>query len=219
MQAEETRGKRSRRRLASLSAAEAMFRRLAHLLMDRGVSSAEAEGYMRAVWVRHVADRVVATQMKPNVSWIAFVTGVGRKEVSRILKASPRLDPTLGCRHPANRVLAGWFTDQTFARNGVPSVLPIKSERRGMPSFWKLAIRYSPSVYPGLILRELCRVGAVEELDNGRVWARLPRYGVKKLSNECATPRGPRTWNAPSNAGAVLVTNARKRRAKQRTRT
>jgi len=218
MRTEKSREKRDPRSLAALRAAEALFRRLAHLLMDHGVSSAEAEGFMRAVWVRQVADRVAA-QRKPNSSWIALITGVDRKEVSRILKSSPRLDPTLGRRHPANKVLTGWFTDPTFTRNGIPSVLPIKTAGRGMPSFWKLAIRYSPGVYPGLILRELCRVGAVEELDNARVWARLRRYGAKKLSNERANHRGPRTRNAPFRTGLAPVRSARRRGAQQRTRT
>ena len=180
MRTEKTREKPDRRYLAALSNAEAMFGRLARLLMDHGLSSGEAERFLRAVWVRQVADRIAAVQGKPNVSWIAFVTGVDRKEVSQILRTPSRWDPALGRQHPANKVLTGWFTDRTFARNGRPSVLPIKSTGRATPSFWKLAARYSPGVYPGLILRELCRVGAVEELDHARVRARLRRYRTKK---------------------------------------
>jgi len=86
--------------------------------------------------------------------------------------------------HPANRVLAGWYADRTFVRDDKPLVLPIKATERKRPSFWKLANRYAPDVYPGLILRELSRIGAVEELRDGRVRARLRRYGPKGLNKK-----------------------------------
>jgi hypothetical protein len=109
-----------------------------------------------------------------------------RKEVARILRRPPRLNPALEKRcHRANNVLAGWYTDRTFVAKHRPLVLPIKATQQKRPSFWMLANRYAPDVYPGLILRELSRVGAVERLEDGRVRARRRRYRGRGFSNEC----------------------------------
>lgn len=165
---------------AVIDALEAVFRPLARVLVDQGVSTPEAESLLRAVCVHQVADAQADHGKRPNASQIAFVTGLGRKEVSRILKHPPRVDPGLKGRcHSANKVLAGWHTDRVFVRNHKPLVLPIKGTERKRPSFWMLATRYAPDVYPGLILRELSRVGALEKLRDGRVRPRMRRYGVK----------------------------------------
>ncbi len=153
------------------------IRPLVRLLVDHGVSSPEAESLLRAVCVHEVADAQRIRGKRPNASRIALTTGLNRKEVARILKQPPRVDPARGARcHRANKVLAGWYEDRRFAQNNKPLALPIKAAEHKRPSFWMLANRYAPDVYPGLILRELSRVGALEELHDGRVRPRLRRY-------------------------------------------
>jgi hypothetical protein len=165
---------------ALVDAVQAVFRALARVLIDQGITSPEAESLLRAVCVHQAADAQAALGKRPNASRIAFVTGLGRKEVSRLLRYPPRVDPALeGRSHCANKVLAGWYTDRAFARNHRPLVLPIRGTTRKRPSFWMLAKRYAPDVYPGLILRELSRVGVLERLQDGGVRPRMRRYGVK----------------------------------------
>jgi hypothetical protein len=164
------------RRKALMTALEALFRALSRVLVDQGVSSPEAESLLRAVCVHEVADTQAAHGKRRNASRIAFVTGLDRKEVSRILKHPPRVSPALqGRRLSADKVLTGWYTDRAFAHNDRPLVLPIKATERKRPTFWMLASRYAPDVYPGLILRELSRVGALEKLQGGRVRPRKRR--------------------------------------------
>lgn len=155
---------------------QAAFRPLAQLLVEHGVSSPEAESLFRAVYVHEVALEQAVRGKKPNVSQIALVTGLDRKEVSQILKGPPEVNRALETRCRVNRVLAGWYDDRTFAYRSKPLALSIKGENRKRPSFWMLARRYAPDVYPGLILRELSRVGALEKLKDGRVRARIRRY-------------------------------------------
>lgn len=165
----------------ALTSIESLLARLARLLVEHGVTSRQAETLLRAAWVQQVEHSLATHPRGPNVSWIALITGLDRKEVSRILKNPPRVDSALETpSHPASRVLAGWHSDPIFAKLDGPSALPIKSAGRRSPSFWALASRYSPGVYPALILRELCRVGAVEKLKDGRVRARLRRYRSKE---------------------------------------
>ena len=117
-----------------------------------------------------------------NASWIALVTGLGRKEVSRILGVPPMLEPSVRRRgHPANKVLDAWHKDRAFAVGDRPKILPLKGGRSTRHSFWTLATRYAPDVYPGLLLRELCRMGAAVRLKGGRVQVRKRRYKAWEL--------------------------------------
>ena len=177
---------------AVIRAVEAVFSPLAQLLVEHGVSSPESEALLRAVCVHEAAKAEVSRGKKPNISRIALVTGVDRGEVARILERPPGAAPAIDTgRHRVNRVLNGWHSDRRFFDRKRPLVLPIKNSRNG-PSFWSLASRYAPGVYPGLILAELCRVKAVEKLEGERVRVRMRRYKAKALSHEVLCEVGSR---------------------------
>jgi hypothetical protein len=163
----------------------AAFRPCVRVLVDYGMSIPEAESLLRSVGVHEVAEAQAVNGKRPNASRIALVTGLDRKQVGRILRNPPRVDPALKTRfHRANKVLAGWYGDRTFVYKNKPLVLPIKATDSSRPSFWMLAHRYASDVYPGLILRELSHVGALEKLPDGRVRPRMRRYRVKHLSKQ-----------------------------------
>ena len=166
-----------------IDATVAVFRPLARALVEQGITIPEAESLLRAVAVHQVAEALAIHGKRPNASRIALLTGLDRKEVARILKSPPRVDPALESRcHRANKVLAGWYGDRTFLYNDKPLVLPVKTAKPKHPSFWMLASRYAPDIYPGLLLRELSRVGALEKLRDGRVRPRMRRYRLNKHS-------------------------------------
>jgi hypothetical protein len=197
--------KRDHRNGGVKSAMVAVFRPLARVLVDQGVSSPEAESLLRAVCVHQLAEAQAVRGKRPNASRIALLTGLDRKEVAQILKYPPRVDPTLERRcHRANKVLAAWYGDRDFVRNDKPLVLPIKATEGKHPSFWMLASRYAPDVYPGLILRELSRVGALKELHDGRVRPRMRRYRVKRLSKKCLSEMRIRVQDLLLNTGVAL---------------
>ena len=180
-----------RERDSLVSAVSALFRPLARALVDYGVTIPEAESLLRAVSVHEVADVQTARGKRPNASRIALLTGLDRKEITRILRHAPRIDHTLQARcHRANKVLSGWHGDRAFVHNDKPLVLPIKTEERKRPSFWILASRYAPGVYPGLILNELSRVGALEKLRDGRVRVRMRWYQSTKDLAKPGSRRG-----------------------------
>jgi hypothetical protein len=183
-----------RERDSLVSAVTGVFRPLARALMDHGVSVPEAESLLRAVSVHEVANVQTARGKRPNASRIALLTGLDRKEITRILRQAPRIDPALEARcHRANKVLSGWYGDRTFVHNDKPLVLPIKTEKRKRPSFWMLASRYAPGVYPGLILNELSRVGALEKLRDGRVRVRMRWYRSTRDLRIPGSRKGPVT--------------------------
>jgi hypothetical protein len=176
-----------------LSAVEGVFGPLAQLLLQHGISSPEAESLLRAVCVHEAANAGIRLGAKPNASRVALVTGVDRAEVARILKHRPRVEPWIEMRrHRVNRVLAGWHSDKDFASGKRPAHLQIKASSRSGRTFWALAQRYAPGVYPGLILKELVRTDAVEKLQNGHVRLRTRRYKTRDLTRETIQEMGVR---------------------------
>ena len=183
------------RKVYVLRTLETVFQPLAGLLVKHGISSPEAERLLRAVCVREVAKASRIPGKKPNVSRVALVTGVDRGDVTRILKTRLRSQRVNSRHHRVNKVLAGWRSDKTYSSRGRPLLLPIKTAKASdyrRNSFWALAKRYAPGVYPGLILSELLRVGAVREVGNGRVRVRTREYRVAKLNRQDASELGAR---------------------------
>lgn len=175
------------------TAVEAVFEPLARLLIEHGVSSPEAESLLRAVCVHQAAKAEAGRRKRPNVSRIALVTGVDRGEVARILEGPPGAGPAVeNRRNRANRVLAAWHSDPNFLDTEGPLVLPIKHGDRTRASFWTLVNRHAPGVYPGLILSELCRVGAAEKVSDDRVRVRMRQYKAKEFSDRRLSEMGLR---------------------------
>src|SRR5215469_4034037 len=183
------------RKVGLLKTLETVFEPLARLLVEHGISSPEAERLLRAVCVREVAKAGTTPGKRPNASRVALVTGVDRGDVTRLLKIHHKVGEVNDSRHRVNRVLAGWHSDATYSSGGRPLLLPIKAikardYKRG--NFWALAKRYAPGVYPGLILSELLRVKAVEEVGNGRLRARTREYRAAEFSREGLSEIGAR---------------------------
>lgn len=180
------------RRTTVLDAVEAVFEPLAQLLVSHGVSSPEAESLLRAVCVHEAVRSDASCGKKPNVSRVALVTGLDRPEVARILRGPHRVDPRLEARRHVNRVLTGWYSDRDFVDGKRPQLLLIKARGQKRPTFWRLARRYAPGVYPGLILSELIRVGAVERLQDGHIKVRMRSYRAGEFSDESLREIGSR---------------------------
>jgi len=186
------------RKVGLLKTLETVFEPLARLLVEHGISSPEAERLLRAVCVREVAKARTTPGKRPNASRVALVTGVDRGDVTRILKIHHKAGEVNASRHRVNRVLAGWHSDATYSSAGRPLVLPIKAIKAikareyKRSNFWALAKRYAPGVYRGLILSEILRVGAVEEVGNGRLRARTREYRAAEFSREGVSEIGAR---------------------------
>ena len=107
-----------------LRIAEGVFVPLAHLFADYGVICPQAERLLRAVCVREAAVTEAKTRKRPNVSRIALLTGLDRKEVARLLRQPQHIEFRLKARsHPGDRVLEGWYSDPRFAGKGRPFAL------------------------------------------------------------------------------------------------
>jgi len=111
---------------------------------------------------------------KQSISRVSVLTGLTRKEVSRITENPAPADGATAERYNrAARVIAGWVRDRDFLdSNGQPAALPAQD---GDHSFAALVRRHSGDVPARAVLDELVRVGAVESA-NGSVKLRARSY-------------------------------------------
>lgn len=105
---------------------------------------------------------------RTNVSRIAAMTGLTRKEVRHllhILEANSRLVPPSTSRQRTARVLEAWRTDPLYLDDrGRPRLLTVTGEE---PSFRSLVRSYAGDVTPTSVQRELERTGAVRMTAEG----------------------------------------------------
>lgn len=167
--------------------AQAAFDGLAPLLIESGITSSEAEGLLRSVFV-HEAARAQGIG-RPNVSRISVSTGVDRHTVANLLREPPSVDSALTSRRDStSRVVDGWMSDQEYMVKGRPQELEIGDPNSRGRNVWNLVRRYAPGVWPRLIIDEMIRVDYVESLPNGRL--RLKRRASPKTTAKNASRDG-----------------------------
>jgi hypothetical protein len=140
-------------------------------------------GLAKQAFVDVAASEFAIPGRKPSDSRVAILTGLTRREVRRLRRTPPPGDADALARyHRAARVVSGWVRDPRFAGDrGRPARLPF--EGRGA-SFSALVKRYAGDVPPRAVLDELCRVGCVERLGDGRVRLLGRAYVPKAGSRE-----------------------------------
>ena len=163
------------------SAVLRILRPLARILLRNGVPYGAFSEYAKQAYVDVAAAEFGVPGRKPSGSRIAVLTGLTRKEVARLWKRDDETPPAVERYNRAARVVSAWVREADFHdRAGRPASLPFEGES----SFSELVRRSGGDVPPRAVLDELLRVGAVEELRNGRlrlvVRAYVPRTGEEE---------------------------------------
>jgi hypothetical protein len=169
---------------ALAAAAQAVLRPLVRILLRNGVAYGAFAELARRVYAE-VAERQFALPgKKQTVSRISALTGLTRKEVTRIQSEErPGHAGSERYNRPA-RVIGGWVREKRYHdRRGRPAELPMEGDAR---SFSALVREFSGDIPPRAMADELARVGAIEILPEGKVRlltrAYIPRGdGVEKL--------------------------------------
>lgn len=148
-----------------LDAIHDLFKPLATVVISTGISHQEIESTLRKALVE-VATADYGIRGRPtNISRVAAMTGLSRKEVGRIRSDLKDGEPLKAKHSPVHRVLSGWQEDCDFSdADGKPGKLPFRGESR---SFEALVTRYVGDYPPGAIRTELQRIGCIETLENG----------------------------------------------------
>jgi hypothetical protein len=178
---------------AALSALKASVRPIFRILLRSGVTWRETSEVCKAALVEVATDEFGLHGRPTNISRVAIMTGLGRREVGRLRHRLAEEPPTDAERmNGATRVLTGWFLDPDFTDPpGTPRDLAYDDDSGETlrPTFTHLCRRYGGDLAVVTLRRELTRVGAVEELGSGELRV-LKRYYMPLQMDPEAVIRG-----------------------------
>lgn len=167
------------------NAALRILRPLVRVLLRNGVTYGDFTDLAKWVFADVAREDFTIPGRKQTVSRISVITGLTRKEVSRLVEMA-RPDESVQHRqyHRAARVISGWKRDARFTdAAGHPRVLA--AEGSDGQSFADLTRRYSGDMPARAVLDELERVGAVRRREDGAV----------ELLADAYVPHGDETQN------------------------
>jgi hypothetical protein len=147
---------------ALLAALRRIVRPLLRICFRTGVSMAEIRAVLDHAAVQEAEAYLVENEKKPTYSNISIITGIQRRQVTKLLQTTVEEGPppTATALHRAVRVLNGWHEDPHFTtRDGRPAELDV---RGGAKSFEALVHRYAGGITQAPILERLVETGTVE---------------------------------------------------------
>lgn len=144
-----------------------MLRPIVRLMLTNGLGCSEFIAIAKAEFV-HIASEEYGIRGRPtNVSRIAAMTGLSRKEISKIReeRIGPRWTPAMEGT-PANVIIHHWQFDPRFCfRLGQAKPLPMEGEE----GFAALVGKYAGDIPVGAMRTELGRMGVVDVDDKDRL--------------------------------------------------
>jgi hypothetical protein len=151
-----------------LAAIKRMMRPLIRILLRNGISFPTFADIAKNLFVEVARSEFGIAGRKQSTSRIAVITGLTRKEVTRISRLSFPGDQTSAERYNrASRVVSGWCRDGDFLDSkGQPALLELSGRAR---TFQDLVKRYSGDIPYRAVLDELVSQGVVHRQENNRV--------------------------------------------------
>ncbi len=171
-----------------LRAFRLLLQPIVRMLVQTGVTWKEAADVCKTTFVE-VATKEFGLYGRPtNISRVAIMTGLSRRDVSRIRKLLAEERPVdFSHMNTATRLLTGWHLDGDYLdASGKPRVLPFSGHE---PDFSELVRKYGGDIAPVTMSRELQRVGAVRELEDGSLQV-LKRFYMPLAIDSGAVLRG-----------------------------
>ncbi len=159
-----------------------LLRPLIRLLLRNGLTYGDFADLSKWVFMDVAAREFCIPGRKQSISRVSVITGLTRKEVSRLQKITTPDDSAIAHQYNrAARVISGWLRDKNFHdKKGHPADLLFES---GKHSFSELVKKHSGDIPPRAILDELLRVGTVAMDEKNRIQLLtdgfVPRTGEK----------------------------------------
>ncbi|MGC8810507.1 MAG: DUF6502 family protein [bacterium] len=169
--------------LKALSAAVLrILKPLVRILLRHGISYNTFADLAKWAYIDVATREFCLEGRKQTTSRVSILTGLTRKEVKKVRELKhPEDQASMERYNRAARVIAAWQREAEFLEShGQPKALPMAGEGA---TFTELVRRFSGDVPARAIKDELLRVGAVEELPDGRLRllarAYIPRRSEK----------------------------------------
>jgi hypothetical protein len=144
------------------------LRPLARILLRFGVGYREFAEISKIAFVDVASNEYGLRGRQTNISRVAVMTGLTRKEVRRVREriGSGAANITVKST-PLSEILHRWHSESEFLDSaGRPAILPFSG---GYQSFSSLVKKYGGDIPPGAMRTELKRVGAVDENEQGEL--------------------------------------------------
>ena len=202
-----------------LKAFRLLLQPLTRILLRSGITWKEAAEVCKTSFVEVATNEFGLHGRPTNISRVAIMTGLGRRDVSRLRKLIDSEElPDLGKMNNATRVLTGWHLDPDYLTDtGVPRTIPFEGDN---VSFSALTRKYAGDIAPITMLRELLRVGAVKERADGVLQVLMRYYMPLQMDADAIFRAGSALRDLGNTIDYDLVRNPisqRGSRAAQRT--
>ncbi len=161
------------------------LRPVARFLMKSGIGYREFSEIGKSAFV-DVATSDYGLRGRPtNISRVAVMTGLTRKEVRRLRdKISSGNQVDMARVIPPAEILSRWHSDSDYLDSaGRPLTLDFGG---ATPSFAGLVKKYGGDIPPGAMRTELKRVGAVTDDDSGRLTVQMKFFRPFDLDEQMA---------------------------------
>ncbi|MDH3673497.1 MAG: DUF6502 family protein [Gammaproteobacteria bacterium] len=145
-----------------------LLRPLVRVLLRGGIPYGLFADIAKQVYIDIADEEFKIPGRKQTVSRVSIITGLSRKEISRVKELADADAAEVADRYNrAARVISGWVRDNRFRDDqGEPVALDLEGQGA---TFTQLVKDFSGDVPPRAILDELINVGAVESQDDGRI--------------------------------------------------
>jgi len=151
----------------TLKACRAMLRPIVRILLRNGVIWKEFAELAKSVYVDVAGKDYGISGRQTNASRVSILTGLTRREVKKQRDLIAAGAPAVDRMSNITRLLSGWYQDPDFlGPDGQPASLARDGEGR---SFESLHRHYGGDIPAVAMLKELLKVGAVEELPDRRL--------------------------------------------------
>ena len=159
-----------------LNALLVALRPIAKALLRNGIGYREFNEISKTAFVDVSTSEYGLRGRPTNISRVAVMTGLTRKEVRRIRdKIDSGSESAVGKSSPLAVVLHTWFSDPSFIDSaGKPLTLRFDGPS---PSFTEIVKQAGGDIPPGAMRTELKRIQAIKELDDGSL-VPLKRYAT-----------------------------------------
>lgn len=149
---------------------------IAKILLRFGIGFREFSEISKIAFVDVASNEYGIRGRQTNISRVAVMTGLTRKEVRRMREAIGKKETKIKVKStPLSEVLHRWHSEDEFLdQAGRPAILSFSGEKK---SFSSLVKKFGGDIPPGAMRTELKRVGAIDENEQGdlRVLSRVIR--------------------------------------------
>lgn len=187
---------------ALLAALATILKPTVRLLLQSGVSYSVFASVAKSVFVQVASEDNKRRGRLPNFSEVSAMTGISRREVSKIRKSKDqdRWTPSMETS-PINTILHEWHFDPDYSdESGGARPLPFEGEK----SFSELVSRYVHDISPGAMRAILQKADVVTEDSEGSLTVKQPFFYSRRFDEDLI--RG--LAFSASNLGSTLTHNA-----------